>query len=171
MPLTANIDRMDKLAKADAALSEMSKNADWLGQRMDAHNERSVVDSIHPYLSRVSHLPPVEAAVLAYKLEMRASGQRSATLKPLEENINREVEKALKENLRRDAASKSKEQVAWEEADRKLRAIEPEYTKATADYRARKIDDKEYLAIRKKRDALLNEWDKADIALRRSVGN
>lgn len=36
--------RMDKLAKADAAISEMSKNADWLGQRMDAMVDRRAKD-------------------------------------------------------------------------------------------------------------------------------
>jgi hypothetical protein len=32
--------RMDKLAKADAAVSEMRRMADWLGQRLDAFEKR-----------------------------------------------------------------------------------------------------------------------------------
>lgn len=36
--------RMDKLAKVDAAMSEMNKNAEWLGQRMDAMIDRRTKD-------------------------------------------------------------------------------------------------------------------------------
>lgn len=52
-------------------------------------------------------------------------------------------------------------------ADAKLRAIDPEYQKALADYRARRIGDKEYLAVRARYDAAMEEWNKADIALQR----
>ena len=40
-------------------------------------------------------------------------------------------------------------------ADAKLQAITSEYNKATADYRAKKIGDAEYLVVRKRRDAAL----------------
>lgn len=36
--------RLDKLAKVDAAISEMNKNAEWLGQRMDAMIDRRAKD-------------------------------------------------------------------------------------------------------------------------------